>query len=215
MAEDKAHEGMAVFVLLDRTGSMARLWEEAVSSVNTYVKGLAGEGADDRVTVAVFDAYESGMQFDVLRDAVPIGEWNALAVDEVSPRGMTPLFDALVKLISKAEEAGKDKTAIVVMTDGYENASREVGREAARAAVERITKRNWQVNFLGADFDGFTQADGLGVSRDRAMNFAVGRAGVAMNSTARLHNLYRHSPSAPSFSDEDRGSAGEDEAGRK
>jgi len=215
MAKKAIQNGMSVYVLLDRTGSMAPLWDEAVSSVNTYVGELAAEGADDRVTVAVFDAYDSGMQFDILRDEVPIGEWKPVSPDEVLPRGMTPLYDALARLISRAEDAGNGKTAIVVMTDGHENASREVNREAARAAIERITRKNWQINFLGADFDGFDQCSGIGVQRDRAMNFSAGRAGVAMRSTAHLHNLYRQGMQAPAFCEEDRQAAGEEDVGGK
>lgn len=207
----KEQKGMAVYILLDRTGSMAPLWVEAVSSVNTYVKELVKEGADDRITLAVFDAYQDGMRFDILRDAVSIGEWKDIDSDEVSPRGMTPLFDAIAKLIARAEEVNNDKTAIVVMTDGYENASREVTREAAKATIDRIRKKNWQVNFLGANFDGFTQAEGLGVTRDQAMNFAAGRADAAMSSTAQAHMRYRNSRGVSSFLDEDRKDAGEDE----
>jgi Mg-chelatase subunit ChlD len=212
---DKKQEGMAVYILLDRTGSMAPLWVEAVSSVNTYVKELLKEGADDRITLAVFDSYEDGMQFDVLRDTVSISEWKEIEVDEVSPRGMTPLLDALVKLITKAEEVNNGKTAIVVMTDGYENASRENSKEAAKAAIDRIQKKNWQVNFLGANFDGFSQAAGLGVARDYAMNFSVGRASAAMSSAAQAHIRYRNNRGVPSFQDEDRKNAGEDEVGRE
>ena len=208
---DKDQNGMDVFVLLDRTGSMAPLWVEAVSSVNTYVRELAKDGAGDRITVAAFDAYENGMQFDILRDAVSVTGWNEIAKDEVFPRGTTPLLDALVKLIARAEEAGNDKTAIVVMTDGYENASREVTFEAAKATLDRIQGKNWQVNFLGANFDGMAQAARVGVDRGRSMNFSEGRADVAMSSTARLHSRYRHSQNAEMYLDEDRLDAGEDQ----
>ena len=114
----KKEDGMDLFILLDRTGSMATLWDEAVTSVNTYVNELANDSADDRVTLVAFDQHD-GMQFDVLRDAVQIVEWKALAIDEVTPRGCTPLLDALVRIITRAEEVNNDKTAFVVMTDGH------------------------------------------------------------------------------------------------
>lgn len=207
----KKQEGMDVYILLDRTGSMAPLWVEAVSSVNAYAKELMKDGADDRITLAAFDQYGEGMQFDILRDSAPINEWKDVDDDEVSPRGMTPLFDALVKLIARAEETDNEKTAIVVMTDGHENASREVTKEAARAALDRIQGKKWQVNFLGANFDGFDQATGLGVAQANVMNFFVGHAEPAMSSTAKAHRDYRHSLDAVSYQDEDRKDAGEDD----
>jgi len=204
-------EGMEVFILLDRTGSMAPLWVEAVSSVNAYVSELGKDGADDHVTLAVFDAYDTGMQFDVLRYAVSIKEWKALGEDEVLPRGMTPLPDALVRLITRAEEVNHDKTAIVVMTDGYENASRENNLEAAKAALARVLAKKWQVNFLGANFDGIGQASHLGVARDNSMNFAQGSAVDAMSSTAEVHRSYRSQSGPATFTDQHRKNARENE----
>jgi Mg-chelatase subunit ChlD len=206
----KKQTDMDIFILLDRTGSMATLWAEAISSVNTYVKELAKDGADDRVTLAAFDHYGDGMQFDILRDSVPLGEWKAVADDEVLPRGMTPLYDALARIITRAEETGNAKTAIVVMTDGHENASSEVTKDTARAALDRVEKKNWQVTFLGANFDGFDQATGLGVQQGQVMNFFVGHGNAAMASTARAHQRYRQSANAVPYLDEDRNDAGED-----
>jgi Mg-chelatase subunit ChlD len=204
-------KAMDVYILLDRTGSMAPIWVEAVSSVNTYVKELTKDGAQDRITLAVFDAYERGMQFDVLRNAVKVDEWKPVGEDEVTPRGMTPLLDALVRIITRAEEVNNKKTAIVVMTDGYENASREVDYKAAKAAIDRVVKKDWQVNFLGADFAGIDQAENLGVSRERSMNYVRGHADRAMASTAERHRQYRQSVHAIDFEAEDRQNAGEDE----
>jgi Mg-chelatase subunit ChlD len=204
-------KGMDVFMLLDRTGSMAGLWEEAVSSVNAYVKEMGKDGADDRVSLAVFDAYETGMQFNVLRNAVPIADWKELATDEVLPRGMTPLLDALVRIITRAEEVNNEKTVIVVMTDGYENASREITLQAAKAAIERVTERGWQVNFLGADFDGIAQARGLGVAQGRSINFKRGHAEDAMTSTADIHRVYRNLSSQVDYREQDRRNAREED----
>lgn len=203
--------GMEVFILLDRTGSMAGLWEEAVTAVNAYVHELKVDGARDRITLAAFDAIEDGMHFDVLRDAVAIADWKDVGPAEVSPRGMTPLLDALMRIITKAEEVGNEKTALVVMTDGYENASREVAPADARAALERVHAKNWQVNFLGANFNNFDQAEGLGVARDVSLNFRAGQADSAMQSTANAHRHYRLSQSQVAYSEEDRKNAREDE----
>jgi hypothetical protein len=211
MAVSKEQKGMEVFVLLDRTGSMSGLWEEAVTAVNAYVHELKVDGARDQITLAAFDAIEDGMHFDVLRDAVAIRDWKDVGPDEVWPRGCTPLLDALMRIITKAEEVGSEKTAIVVMTDGYENASREVTLADAKAALERVQARNWQVNFLGANFNNFAQAENLGVGRDVSLNYFAGQADNAMRSTARTHRSYRHSKGAVAYSEEDRKNAREDE----
>ncbi|MEL6324399.1 MAG: VWA domain-containing protein, partial [Pseudomonadota bacterium] len=63
------------YILLDRTGSMSSIWDEALGSVNAYAAsvGEAEEGEPDTlktiVNLAIFDA-QDGLQFDVLRRKV-------------------------------------------------------------------------------------------------------------------------------------------------
>jgi hypothetical protein len=89
---------MHAYILLDRSGSMQSLWVEALSSVNAYAKELAsktdGDVVDSHVTLAVFDGHE-GLQFDLLRQKMPALHWENVTDKEASPRGMTPLLDAL------------------------------------------------------------------------------------------------------------------------
>jgi len=96
---------MHSYILLDRTGSMSSIWDEALTSVNTYAKDVstAEKGETDdletSVTLAVFDA-QQGLQFDVLRNNIAKGQWADVTNDEASPRGMTPLFDAIGQIVS-------------------------------------------------------------------------------------------------------------------
>lgn len=204
---------MEVFILLDRTGSMAGLWTEAVRSVNAYVKDLQAN-PDDRVTLAVFDLHD-GLNFDVVRDAVKVGEWKDLGETEVTPRGSTPLFDSLARIIGLAEGRNGEKTVLVVMTDGHENASREVTRAGAKAAVERFQARGWQVVFLGANFDAFDQAAQVGVSASATMSATPDSLPVAMSSVSRLTASYRATGARMSYTDDDRKRAKEDKVTKK
>jgi hypothetical protein len=200
---------MEVFMLHDRTGSMAEIWSESVNSINVYVKELAKDKEDYRITLAVFDLH-GGLQFDVLRDAVPIGEWKDFAEEEAPPRGSTPLLDSLVRLISMAEKSNPDRAVVVVMTDGYENASREVDLNTARAAVKRVEDKGWQVVFLGEDFNSFAQAGDLHVKVERRMNVARGHQAAAMRLTAEKASRYFNAGEAMSYDDADRLESGED-----
>ena len=129
---------MKSYILLDRTGSMSSIWGEALSSVNAYASavGKAEDGETDdletTVTLAVFDAQE-GLQFDVLRDDVKAADWQSVSNDEVAPRGMTPLFDAIGRIVATAEADNPEKAVIVIMTDGLENSSREITKEGAKS----------------------------------------------------------------------------------
>src|SRR5262245_24746252 len=149
---------MNVYMLLDRTGSMQTIWAETLSSVNAYVQTLAADHLDARVTLAMFDSH-NGTQFDVIRDAVPVRNWVPVTDQEASPRGYTPLYDAIGRLMGLAAADRSDKAAVIVITDGQENASVEVTREGAKAMFDTARGRGWDVVFLGANFDAFAQAE--------------------------------------------------------
>lgn len=194
---------LAVFILLDRSGSMASRWDEALGAINAYVKEL-GEG---EITLATFDHVE-GLRFEVIRERAPAAGWKDVTSADATPRGGTPLFDAVARVIALADEAGREKTAIVVMTDGAENSSREVTLKDASAAVDRCKAKGWQVVFLGADFNAFAEAGRMGVTFDHTLNVASGKMEIGLRRMARHTDHYRKTGEAVSFTDEDREESG-------
>lgn len=207
------------YVLLDRTGSMSDIWDEALSSVNAYAESFAEDapgaeiaGADIKtaVTFAVFD-YQDGMQFDVLRDKVDPSAWKSVTNDEASPRGMTPLFDAIGKIITRAEADNPEKAVIVIMTDGLENSSREFTREGAKAALDRAEARGWEVVFLGAEFASFNDAEAVGMAASKTMAVGQGRMSESMDALAQKARAYgKGAAPAVEFNAEDRAAADEE-----
>jgi len=187
---------MQAYILLDRSGSMQSLWVEALSSVNAFAKELAnktdGPSVDSHVTLAVFDSQES-LQFDTLRRKQPALHWENVTDKDASPRGMTPLLDAMVRIISLAEGDSPDKAVIVVMTDGQENASREVTREGVKAALDRVKAKGWEVVFLGANFDNIADASSVGVGGGKQMAMSVGTMNESMSRLARKSRAYAQS----------------------
>jgi hypothetical protein len=205
--------GAQTYILLDRTGSMSPIWDEALSSVNAYANELKkADGDTPAITLAVFDA-QDGLQFDVLRRNVSVAEWRDVTNKEANPRGMTPLFDAMARMLAIAEGDAPERAVIVVMTDGAENASREVTREGVGAMLKRVQAKNWQVVFLGADFGNFSDADGVGIARGQSMAMGKGRMRASMSKLGLKSNSYYAAPLAKSapieFDDEDRAEAGE------
>lgn len=181
------------YILLDRTGSMSGIWDEALGSVNAYAKSVIepdeGPQVNNDITLAVFDHHES-FQFDVLRENVKGTEWTEVSSNEVSPRGMTPLFDAIGRIMAVAESDAPEKAVIVIMTDGKENASREFNKDTAKAALDRAEKKGWQVIFLGAEFASFGDADSVGVSRSKQMAVSKDQLGVTMENLAKKNRYY-------------------------
>lgn len=209
------------YILLDRTGSMSQIWDEALGSVNAYADGLANPpdgaapGTDDRITLAVFD-HHGGLQFDLLRRSVAAANWNAVTSEEASPRGMTPLFDAISQLVSLAETDAPARAILVIMTDGHENASREVTREAAKAALDRVRAKGWEVVFLGADFASFGDAAAVGVLRSKSMAMSPGSFDHSMRKLAsKSRSFFDAEAMSVDFDEADRREAGEEDVRRR
>lgn len=203
------------YILLDRTGSMGSIWNEALGSVNAYVSALTqpADGAepseDDKVTLAVFD-HHAGLQFDVLRRSVKPADWTKVTDAEASPRGMTPLFDSIARIVALAESDQPSRAVIVIMTDGEENASKEVTKDGAKAALDRVRAKGWEVVFLGAEFGKFMDAEAMGVSGSKSMAMASGNFDMSMRKLASKSRKYFEAAESMDFNEEDRKEAGEE-----
>lgn len=215
LAKPTRHPSVHSYILLDRTGSMEPMWSEALSSVNAYARGLAsldgGPRVDADITLAAFDA-QNGLQFDVLRSGVDAEDWRQVTDREVSPRGMTPLYDAIGRIVSLAESDHPEKAVIVIMTDGEENSSTEMTKKSARAALDRVRARGWEVVFLGAEFSNFDDAEGVGQTASRNMAVSKEQLSDSMNRLAQKSKDFA-AGAAPSveWSPADRAAAKEDE----
>lgn len=192
------------FILLDRSQSMDALWGEALSSVNAYVEKLAQESVETTVTLAVFDLDGGKLAFDIVRDKVAPKDWKAVDNSDATPRGMTPLSDAVGRIVSLAKAGNSDKTVIVIMTDGEENASKELSVSAAKKLLDDCRAKGWQVVFLGADFDNRSQAMSYGTFSAQTVSAAPENLVAMAARTAKLSANYSVSGIAMSYSDDEK-----------
>lgn len=189
---------MNVYILLDRSGSMSTLWDEAIGSVNGYVSNLADP--DTLVSFSVFDS----VSYDTLRECKAM-DWEIVHKNEAAPRGSTPLLDATMRTLTKAEEADADRTMVVIMTDGYENASKEVTAEQVRAKISAVEGKGWEVVYLGANFANVTDsAKQTGVSFDKSVNFTKGKMLCGMLDLSTRSMAYAETGVSINYTAEDR-----------
>lgn len=147
-----------ILALMDRSGSMTGIMEEAVGAFNNFIQTQRDLGTNDevQVTLATFDD-----RYEVVLDKVPLEEVPDLTINEVMPRGMTALRDSMAKLIGSAE--GND-VVLLVQTDGHDNMSQEMTPNAIKELVKAKEKAGWDVNFIGAGIDAFGTSEHLGFS---------------------------------------------------
>ena len=198
----KATKPQHDYILLDRSGSMASRWGDTLGGVNAYVQGLAKDKATAGilVTLQVFDTHA----IDVVRRSIPASEWKEVTDREVSPRGGTPLYDALGRLVTLADGDAPERAAIVVVTDGEENASHEHTKVSAKGLLDRCRAKGWQVIFLGADFDNMSQGMDLGNARESTMTVSSANFAGTMRRTSQMRGMYAASGQSMAYSAEDR-----------
>jgi len=168
-----------IAVILDRSGSMATLKTDMEGGFNTFIeeqKKVAG-----RCTLSLY-------QFDDVYEVVYKGkEVKDVPVLDLQPRNMTALLDAVGKTINDVgtelaalkEEERPGKVILVIITDGQENASHEFKRERISEMIKhQEDKYTWQIVFLGANFDAYTEGMGLGFTGSKCMTYAANAVGT-------------------------------------
>lgn len=171
----------AAYILLDRSSSMQSLWDEALGSINGYVKGLP---EDSRVVLATFDS--NGHDFyEVIRDTTA-SDWTSITNADATPRGGTPLFDASARMMWRIMDDKPDRAVFVTMTDGEENSSQHFKQANVKRMVEELERKDYQVIFLGANFDKVGDvATQYGINPLRgSWNMTQGSFGTTMTSLA-------------------------------
>ena len=174
---DEERAGADIWFLLDRSGSMASIAGDVVAGFDRFFAEQRRLSGDASVTIVQFD---NGDPHEVLVDAAPIDAVGSIA-DRFVPRAMTPLYDAIGRLLDRAEARGgvDDDQLVVIFTDGYENASTDWTRERVFARIGRLQQRGWTFVFLGANQDSYDVGGGMAVPAGNVSNFRADADGVA------------------------------------
>ena len=200
-----------IAVLLDRSGSMGDIKDDAIGGFNCFLKEQKAAGANATLTLVQFDTEST----DVVHESMPILEVPDLNHQTFQPRGGTPLLDALGQTIDSTgralaaiPEANRpNKVVFVVITDGQENSSHQHTKASVKERIDHQSSRyNWQFVFLGANQDAFDEAGAVGIALGNAANFAPARMQAAFAATAANVASYRRSGNAAklAYSDDQR-----------
>lgn len=174
--------------ILDRSGSMQLLGEQAVAAFNRFLDDQRSDSGCARLTLALFDD-----EYDVPIQGVPLDEITPLVATDYQPRGMTALLDAigqtiddLGKRLESTPEAGRPGSVIIaIFTDGYENSSQ---RFTWADVSERIKHQrdvyHWEFLFLGANQDAIATAASLNIERHNASSYVADGVGITSSSAA-------------------------------
>ena len=146
-------------VILDKSGSMESIRTEAINGYNETLGSIKAtqlkflDTQEHFVSLAAF--CDCGI--DMIYDMTPIKDAEKLTKEKYDPCCCTPLFDAIgktVKTLKKKIAEVEDATVLVtIITDGYENSSKEWDSKSVSKLIEECKEEGWMFSFIGAGED--------------------------------------------------------------
>jgi Mg-chelatase subunit ChlD len=172
-----------LILLLDASGSMAPNREAVVVGVNEFLTTFRKQGKDQdiRTWIADFDKHPGADRTRFKLKGKKVSKVEDIGIDDYVPRGGTPLNDAILDTFEAVDKKlGKDERAfMVIVTDGYENASEASTETVKKEIVKREKGDQWTFLYLGANQHAETTAAQIGLTKQgTALTFAASQAGV-------------------------------------
>lgn len=144
-------------LVLDKSGSMDSLWEEAKQVINQQLqdlKRIQSENQDSKILFS-YCAFNQALQFS--SDLMPV-EDATIDWTTVYPDGMTALYDAIGESIFYVKEKADDDlksdhsdVVMLIMTDGHENSSKRHSGQDIKEMIQACEQsEKWNFLFLGA-----------------------------------------------------------------
>lgn len=185
-------------LILDRSGSMNDCLTETISGFNEQlqmIQDLQRKFPEQQffVSLTIFNhAIEHTMSMCSSDKIKP------LTRETFVPDGTTALLDAVgesvMSLKAKIDNQLKNDEAtavVVILTDGYENASRIFDLKAIRRMISELeVTGNWTFSFLGATRDALETASQMNIRHQNAASFEKNQIGNTFNSVAESLNEY-------------------------
>jgi len=165
-----------ITMLLDRSGSMAQIKSDIDGGFDVFIEEQKKLPGVCKVTLIQFDD-----QYDVVFQESDVNDVPRL---DLQPRGMTALLDAIGKSINQtgerlaamAEEQRPGTVIFGIITDGYENASREYTKDTIKSMIEKQENvYSWRFTFLAANQDAIQEGAKIGIKADSSMTYSTDR----------------------------------------
>jgi len=166
-------------VILDKSGSMESIAQQAITTYNEQVQTARARAKDFDISVTLV-TFNYDINFT--RFAEPIDGVKDLTQDEYRPNGGTPLNDAVAITIEKIKEwvekqNEKVDVLVCIISDGEENQSKKypgVGNKELAEIVQTMQqKHGWTFTYAGTnDYDLSKTAKAMNIPMANVTSFA-------------------------------------------
>ena len=153
-------------IILDESGSMSSIAGQAISGLNEVFQTIGKAqkehpGQQHFISFVTFNSAKIRTVFD--RQAVRSDK--EIKWTDYMPNSCTPLYDAMGESLNKLKKhVGDDDVVLVtIITDGYENASREYSGHGIKRLVAELKEKGWVFAYIGTNQDVDAVADDMGI----------------------------------------------------
>jgi uncharacterized protein YegL len=170
-------------IILDESGSMHGLEKMSVDGVNETIQTIKGAAQahpeqEQMFSFVTFSGRGDRRPYRVHTLLSEISKVNEITMVDYHPMGNTPLWDTMGIALSALErEVDENAIALVtIITDGYENSSREYSGKQIQEIIKRLDSKGWVFTYIGANQDAMMEAGKLGIRN--SLNFCADEEGT-------------------------------------
>ena len=171
-------------IILDESGSMSCVTNQTISGCNetlNTIRSAQQKYADTQEHFVSIYAFQSdGRPSRYIFKNVPVGEVRNITDKDYEPWGCTPLNDAVGMTLADLKATTKSKEnaigSVTIITDGYENASKEYTIDMVAQMISQLKELCWSFNFIGANIDVIRTASAYNI--DNTLEFQQDEEGT-------------------------------------
>lgn len=161
-AKAKKNKRKATFIglVIDRSGSMGSIREQAIAAINEQLRTIRDGSKDIGEVYITLVQFDDQIQIDFANKDVKSILNEEYTINNYIPRGSTALRDAMYHTIVQLEEASNkadtDDVAclVVVISDGEENASKEISAPALASKIKELQDGGkWTFSYMLSNVD--------------------------------------------------------------
>ncbi len=167
-------------LILDESGSMHSIYNQALSTLNETLQSARAaqknfEGQEHFVSIVTFNSEK----ISTILNCVDAEKTEDITPSQYNPNACTPLYDAIGKAVHDLmpHVSVDDKVLVTIITDGYENSSREYTADSVKKLTEMLEKKGWTFVYIGANQDAAKVSHGLGIRN--SLNFVATELGTS------------------------------------
>ena len=178
----KVAERVLNLIILDESGSMSGLEKVSVDGVNETIQTIKSsyEQFPEQKQLMTFVTFSDkyGKPYRKRFELADISTVDTYLLSDYQPGGTTPLYDTMGDTLTELEKVAteNDIVLVTIITDGYENSSREYDAEKIRELVKRLDEKDWVFTYIGANQDAILEARKIGINN--AMNYDADEDGT-------------------------------------